>query len=68
MVAVHGDYNGAVCVPLEKEHFFMNQKVIITALDEKIEPKVRKLGTLEGKVSVAFEKDWSISDEELIGQ
>ena len=34
MVAVHGYYNGAVCVPLEKEHFFMNQKVIITALDE----------------------------------
>lgn len=55
MVAVHGYYNGAVCVPLEKEHFFMNQKVIIPALDEKIEPKVHKLGTLERKASVSFE-------------
>ncbi len=53
---------------IRERTFFMNQKVIITALDEKIEPKVRRLGTLEGKASVAFEKDWSISDEELIGQ
>lgn len=57
MVAVHGYYNGAVCVPLEKDQLFMNQKVIITALDEKIEPKARRLGMLEGKASVAFEKD-----------
>ena len=47
MVAVHGYYNGTVCIPLENEQLFTNQKVIITALDERIEPKVRRLGTLE---------------------
>ncbi len=68
MIAIHGYYNGTVCIPLEKEQLFTNQKVIITALDEKMEPKVRKLGTLEGKASVSFRKDWSINDEELIGE
>lgn len=46
----------------------MNQKVIITALDEAIIPKTRKLGTLEGKGTISFANDWSISDEELIGE
>jgi prevent-host-death family protein len=30
--------------------------------------KVRKLGTLKGKMHVAFNDDWHISDEELLGQ
>lgn len=68
MIAIHGYYNGTVCIPLEKEPLFTNQKVIITALDEKMEPKIRKLGTLEGKASVSFKKDWSMDDEELIGE
>ncbi len=30
-------------------------------------PKKRKLGLLEGKVSVKFHDDWKMSDEELLG-
>lgn len=68
MAAVQGYFNGTVCVPLEKESFFLNQKVMITGLDEKVTPKVRRLGTLEGKAGVSFKEDWEISDEELIGE
>ncbi len=68
MAAVQGYFNGTVCVPLEKESFFLNQKVMITGLDEKETPKVRRLGTLEGKAEVSFKEDWEISDEELIGE
>ena len=68
MAAVQGYFNGTVCVPLEKEAFFLNQKVMITGLDEKVTPKVRRLGTLEGKAEVSFKEDWEISDEELIGE
>lgn len=68
MIAIQGYYNGTVCIPLEKGQLFTNQKVIITALDEKIKPTVRRLGTLEGKASVSFDKDWNINDEELIGE
>ena len=66
MIAMQGYYNGSVCVPLEKEKLQLNQKVIITALDEFTVPKKRKLGTLEGKATVSFAEDWSMSDEELI--
>lgn len=68
MIAMRGYYNGTVCVPEEGEKLQLNQKVIITALDEIIVPKARKLGTLEGKGTVSFAKDWSMSDEELIGE
>lgn len=67
MIAMQGYYNGTVCVPEEGEKLRLNQKVIITALDEIIVPKTRQLGTLEGKGTVAFAEDWSMSDEELIG-
>lgn len=68
MIAMKGYYNGTVCVPSEGEKLRLNQKVIITALDEIITPKKRKLGTLEGRATVSFADDWSISDEELIGE
>lgn len=68
MIAMQGYYNGTVCVPEEGEKLRLNQKVIITALDEIVVPKVRRLGTLEGKGTVSFSEDWSISDEELIGE
>ncbi|MCM1183676.1 MAG: hypothetical protein NC337_09910 [Roseburia sp.] len=68
MIAMQGYYNGTVCIPEEGEKLQMNQKVIITALDEIVIPKTRKLGTLEGKGTVSFAEDWSMSDEELIGE
>lgn len=68
MIAMQEYYNGTVCVPEEGEKLRLNQKVIITALDEIVVPKVRRLGTLEGKGTVSFSEDWSISDEELIGE
>ncbi len=68
MIAMEGYYNGTVCVPMEGEKLRLNQKVIITALDETIIPKVRELGTLEGKCTVSFSDDWEISNEELIGE
>ena len=68
MIAMQGYYNGTVCIPEEGEKLQLNQKVIITALDEIIAPKIRKLGTLEGKGTVAFSDDWNMSDEELIGE
>ena len=68
MIAMQGYYNGAVCIPEEGEKLRLNQKVIITALDEIIVPKARQLGTLEGKGIVSFAEDWNMSDEELIGE
>lgn len=68
MIAMQGYYNGTVCVPEEGEKLRLNQKVIITALDEIIVPKTRKLGTLEGKGTVSFAEDWNMSDEELVGE
>lgn len=68
MIAMQGYYNGAVCVPEEGEKLRLNQKVIITALDEIIVPESRKLGTLEGKGTVSFAEDWRMSDEELTGE
>lgn len=68
MIAMKGYYNGAVCIPSEGEKLRLNQEVIITALDEIIVPKRRRLGTLEGKATVLFSEDWSMSDEELIGE
>ncbi len=68
MIAMEGYYNGMVCVPLEGEKLRLNQKVIITALDEVMTHKSRKLGTLEGKATVSFADNWSMSDEELIGE
>lgn len=67
MIAMQGYYNGTVCVPEEGEKLRLNQKVIITGLDEIVTPKKRRLGTLEGKGTVCFADDWSMSDEELIG-
>ncbi len=68
MIAMNGYYNGTVCIPAEGEKLRLNQRVIITALDEIVEPKPRKLGTLEGKASVTFAKDWEMSDEELFDE
>ena len=68
MITMQGYYNGTVCVPEEGEKLRLNQKVIITALDEIIVPKTRKLGTLEGKGTVSFAENWSMSDEELLGE
>ena len=68
MIAMEGYYDGTVCIPAEKEKLYINQKVIITALDERITPKKRKLGTLEGRATVSFADDWSMSDEELAGE
>ena len=68
MIAMQGYYNGEVCVSEERDKLRLNQKVIITALDEVIVPRTRKLGTLEGKGTVSFAEDWSMSDEELIGE
>lgn len=67
MIAMEGYYDGTVCIPAEGEKLYMNQKVIITALDEKITPRKRKLGTLEGKATVSFAENWSMTDEELAG-
>lgn len=68
MIAMQGYYNGTVCIPEEGEKLQLNQKVIITALDEIVTPKIRKLGTLEEKGTVSFSDDWSMDDEELIGE
>lgn len=68
MIAMQGYYNGAVCIPEAGEKLQLNQRVIITALDEIIVPETRKLGTLEGKVEVSFAEDWYMSDEELVGE
>ena len=68
MIAMQGYYDGTVCVPEEGEKLQLNQKVIITALDEIILPRIRKLGTLEGKGMVSFSEDWCMSDEELLGE
>ena len=68
MIAMQGYYNGTVCIPEEGEKLKLNQKVIITALDEIVAPKMRKLGTLEGKGMVSFSEDWELSDEEMIGE
>lgn len=68
MIAMPGYYDGTVCIPLEKGKLRMNQKVIITALDEVILPESRQLGILEGKASVSFADNWNMSDEELIGE
>ncbi len=68
MIAMQGYYNGTVCLPEEGEKLQLNQMVIITALDEIIVPKIRRLGTLEGKATVSFSDDWDMSDEELIGE
>lgn len=68
MIAMNGYYNGKVCIPSEGEKLRLNQKVIITALDELVSPGKRKLGTLEGKATVSFAEDWSMSDEEFTGE
>jgi len=40
---------------------------VIVPINEYIKIKARKLGTLEGKATVAFSEDWEITDDELIG-
>ena len=68
MIAMQGYYNGTVCIPEEGEKLRLNQKVIITGLDEIVTHPKRRLGTLEGKGTVSFAENWSMSDEELIGE
>ena len=68
MIAMQGYYNGTVCIPEEGEKLKLNQKVIITALDEIVTPRIRRLGTLEGKGTVSFSEDWELSDEEMVGE
>ena len=48
--------------------FGRKQKTIavIIPIEEYKKIKVRRLGTLEGKVKVEFSKDWAITDEEFI--
>lgn len=68
MIAMEGYYDGVVCIPLEGEKLYLNQRVIITALDEVAPIKDRRLGTLEGRATVSFSEDWNMSDEELVGE
>lgn len=65
MLEIQGYYNGVVCIPLESGKLRKNQKILITALDEEIVPPIRKLGTLEGKATVSFAKDWNMSSDEF---
>lgn len=37
MQSVYGRFDGNVCIPVDKNVFSQNQKVLITALDEKDE-------------------------------
>jgi prevent-host-death family protein len=39
----------------------------IVPIDDWRKTKERKLGTLEGKMTVAFAEDWYMTDEELLG-
>ncbi|GAB1481420.1 type II toxin-antitoxin system Phd/YefM family antitoxin [Treponema sp.] len=39
---------------------------VIIPIEEYRRIKTRKLGTLEGKVSLKFKGDWKISDEEFL--
>ncbi len=39
---------------------------VIVPIEEYKKIKVRKLGTLEGRVKVEFGEDWSMTDEEFI--
>lgn len=39
---------------------------VIVPIDEYTRLKTRKLGTLEGKVTVEFSENWAITDEEFI--
>lgn len=39
---------------------------VIVPIEEYKKLKTRKLGTLEGKVTVEFSPNWNISDEEFI--
>ena len=65
MIQIQGYYDGAVCIPLEKGNLRANQKVLITVLEEEIPSHPRRLGTLEGKATVAFAEDWEMSDDEF---
>jgi prevent-host-death family protein len=39
---------------------------VIVPINEYLKTRPRKLGTLEGKVTVEFKDDWAITDEELL--
>ncbi len=39
---------------------------VIVPIDEYKKIKTRKLGTLEGKVTIKFGDNWSMTDEELL--
>jgi antitoxin (DNA-binding transcriptional repressor) of toxin-antitoxin stability system len=39
---------------------------VIVPIGEYLKTRPRKLGTLEGKVTVEFKDDWAITDEELL--
>jgi len=39
---------------------------VIVPIEEYRKIKLRKYGTLEGKINVVFAADWSITDEELL--
>ncbi|MGI5173435.1 type II toxin-antitoxin system Phd/YefM family antitoxin [Treponema sp. OMZ 840] len=39
---------------------------VIVPIEEYKRIKMRKLGTLEGKVTVEFSENWAITDEEFI--
>ncbi len=39
---------------------------VIVPIDEYKKIKVRKLGTLEGKVSIKFSDNWSLTEEEFL--
>jgi len=39
---------------------------VIVPIEEYNKIKIRRLGTLEGNVSIQFKGDWTISDEEFL--
>ena len=41
--------------------------MIVPYEEEKIKLEPRKLGLYEGKIQVEFAKDWTMTDEELLG-
>ncbi len=49
MQAVAGYFDGNTCIPLDSKIFRPNQRVIITALDEYMEPKKKESESV-GKV------------------
>ena len=70
MLAVHGYYDGMVFQPLEQVTLQKNQQVIITILDNVVEPpkkndeeRLKKIKALRGSLSKYAIKDGRSIDE-----